>query len=334
MIRRIQVLIFICLANIAHSYVDLWVQPGLNGYSDGFGWNADAGLRADIRQFAPGFPGGPFLGLGVFVSGVPAAFSNLTVLSVAGGLEAGFDFFRSGSRWSLSSSCLAGAGYLQLVNQYTNADRAGFYVAPAVRFSAPVLPFLLLGADVSCRMTFIDLLTDPYIHQTLNFSLALTFAPADREARGPKPVIRGNTGAGLAENIRAVVREENLPGTVTEESGGVMLSISDVLFDVNSNGVRSEYGEALAALARRVGAYPKLVVSVEGHTDDTGNADFNRALSGRRAQNVAAILVRWGIPEGRISSTGYGQTRPAAPNTSPANRARNRRVEIRFREGR
>jgi outer membrane protein OmpA-like peptidoglycan-associated protein len=74
------------------------------------------------------------------------------------------------------------------------------------------------------------------------------------------------------------------------------------------------------------------LVEVQGHTDNKGAADYNLRLSQRRAQAVVAALVRLGIEASRFEAKGYGQERPLMPNTSEANRSRNRRVQLMIKE--
>lgn len=75
-------------------------------------------------------------------------------------------------------------------------------------------------------------------------------------------------------------------------------------------------------------ADPALRISIDGHTDDTGDAAHNQRLSEARAQAVVASLVAQGIDASRLEAKGYGQTQPVADNTSEEGRARNRRVEL------
>ncbi len=81
----------------------------------------------------------------------------------------------------------------------------------------------------------------------------------------------------------------------------------------------------IAALLRN---NPGLKVSVEGHTDNAGQAAANKTLSENRARAVAEALTRAGIAANRLSSAGYGQERPIADNRSEEGRAKNRRVEL------
>jgi len=88
---------------------------------------------------------------------------------------------------------------------------------------------------------------------------------------------------------------------------------------------------SIAVLDRVASAFkgcPSLRLTVEGHTDNTGQADMNQKLSLARAQTVADYLVSKGIDAARLSPAGVGSARPVAPNTSAINKARNRRIEF------
>jgi outer membrane protein OmpA-like peptidoglycan-associated protein len=81
-------------------------------------------------------------------------------------------------------------------------------------------------------------------------------------------------------------------------------------------------------LASVLKAYPDANVQLVGHTDNTGTAEANQALSLDRGNAVKAMLVSQGVAEGRISTAGYGQDRPVASNDTEAGRAQNRRLEL------
>lgn len=76
--------------------------------------------------------------------------------------------------------------------------------------------------------------------------------------------------------------------------------------------------------------YPSLVVRVEGHTDNTGNATYNKKLSQRRAEGVRTYLLKQGIAAGRVTAVGHGREKAVAPNTTEKGRRENRRVEAHF----
>ena len=75
-------------------------------------------------------------------------------------------------------------------------------------------------------------------------------------------------------------------------------------------------------------AYPNSTIQVIGHTDNEGDATYNQALSERRANAVADVLMAEGVPFGRIDAIGRGESQPVTSNLTPEGRAQNRRVEI------
>ena len=102
----------------------------------------------------------------------------------------------------------------------------------------------------------------------------------------------------------------------------------DILFAVDSAAVRSDLRRDLGVVAGNLQAYPNSTISIEGHTDNTGTANYNRILSQRRANAVADILVNNGVPPARLYAVGRGENEPVASNLSATGRAQNRRVEI------
>jgi outer membrane protein OmpA-like peptidoglycan-associated protein len=103
---------------------------------------------------------------------------------------------------------------------------------------------------------------------------------------------------------------------------------NDVLFDVNSSGLRSASRQALREMASVFDKYPNTTIKVEGFTDSTGSASYNERLSERRAGSVAKYLENLGVDGGRIRSIGYGESSPRATNNTASGRQLNRRVEI------
>ena len=101
----------------------------------------------------------------------------------------------------------------------------------------------------------------------------------------------------------------------------------DVRFPLNSSVVDASYLDDVKRVADFLKQYPKLTVTIEGHTDSQGTDSYNQTLSDRRAANVADVLVnRFGIERSRVSHRGYGETKPAASNDTAEGRAHNRRV--------
>jgi len=114
-------------------------------------------------------------------------------------------------------------------------------------------------------------------------------------------------------------------GAVVDANG--CWNIHEILFDWNKSDVQMQYKQKLLDAAKVFKANPYLRVEFQGHADNTGSAEYNQALSEKRADNVKKILIKVGVSENQLSTKGFGFTRPAAPNDSKENRAMNRRVE-------
>lgn len=102
----------------------------------------------------------------------------------------------------------------------------------------------------------------------------------------------------------------------------------DVKFDFNKSDVKENSQADIKSLADFMKQYPQTTTTVEGHTDAIGSDAYNQGLSERRANAVRDVLVnQHGISSSRVSSVGYGESRPVADNDSESGRAINRRVE-------
>ncbi|MDQ6830177.1 MAG: OmpA family protein [Gemmatimonadota bacterium] len=130
--------------------------------------------------------------------------------------------------------------------------------------------------------------------------------------------------AALNQLRSLVVEITNLQQT----SRGLVVSLSDVLFDVDKANLKSGSEAKIRQIAAVLQQYPNNQISVEGHTDATGGDAYNQKLSEDRAASVRASLVAGGIDASHIKSSGYGKTQPVATNATPEGRQRNRRVEI------
>jgi len=117
-------------------------------------------------------------------------------------------------------------------------------------------------------------------------------------------------------------------GEVKEEARGLVLYISDILFDFNKSTLRSASVEGLSKIAKALEKHPTYKIKVEGHTDWVGSDAYNMKLSDARAKTVAIFLVSNGIAKGRVSEIGLGESKPIADNKTAEGRQRNRRVEI------
>lgn len=139
--------------------------------------------------------------------------------------------------------------------------------------------------------------------------------------------------------VSASEREPALIGNIRVMAGGKKLydalastgrvATQGIYFDTGSDRLRPESSGTLREIAEMLKAHPDLKLTIEGHTDNVGNAASNQALSERRAASVRAALVStYGVDGGRLIARGYGASKPVASNDTPEGRQQNRRVEL------
>jgi outer membrane protein OmpA-like peptidoglycan-associated protein len=104
--------------------------------------------------------------------------------------------------------------------------------------------------------------------------------------------------------------------------------LEGVTFDTSSAHLTKEGTEKVGELATLLKSHPNAKIKLVGHTDDTGQAEANRVLSEERAASVRDELVKQGIASERIDTAGAGSEDPVAKNDSPANREKNRRIDV------
>ena len=109
---------------------------------------------------------------------------------------------------------------------------------------------------------------------------------------------------------------------------GLIVNMSDVLFDTAKYSLRPGAREKLARVAGIISGHPGLKLDVEGHTDSVGGDDYNQQLSEHRASAVRDYLNQAGIPADSVTAKGFGKTKPVASNDTTTGRQQNRRVEL------
>lgn len=109
---------------------------------------------------------------------------------------------------------------------------------------------------------------------------------------------------------------------------GLVITLGDVLFDVNEAELKSGSERNVRRIADFLQEYPERKALIEGFTDSTGSESYNQELSERRAEAVRRFLIANGVSADRITARGYGEANPVASNKTAAGRQLNRRVEI------
>jgi len=136
-----------------------------------------------------------------------------------------------------------------------------------------------------------------------------------------------------AEREKAALRDQlrqqlNQILETRESARGLIVNLSDVLFDTGSANLKPGTREKLAKVAGILLSRPGLKLQIEGHTDSVGSGEYNQRLSENRANSVRMYLVEQGIASNNTTTAGFGETMPIASNETAAGRQQNRRVEL------
>jgi outer membrane protein OmpA-like peptidoglycan-associated protein len=131
------------------------------------------------------------------------------------------------------------------------------------------------------------------------------------------------------EELRAkLLQQFNAILTTRDTARGLVVNLSDVLFDTAKYTLRPLAREKLAKISGIVLAYPDLKLAIEGNTDSVGSDTMNQTLSERRASSVMDYLAKQNIPASSMTSEGFGKSQPVASNDTSEGRQQNRRVEL------
>ncbi len=144
---------------------------------------------------------------------------------------------------------------------------------------------------------------------------------------------RARAAAAKAESEKAELRAQllaqlNAVLQTNDSARGLIVNMSDVLFDTGSYTLKPATREKLAKISGIVLAHPGLTLQIEGHTDSVGTDDFNQRLSEQRAGSVLDFLAQQGVRGNAMTSRGFGKTQPVASNDTVDGRQKNRRVEL------
>ena len=142
-------------------------------------------------------------------------------------------------------------------------------------------------------------------------------AQATAKAEAEKRELR----AALLLQFNAILQTRDTPR-------GLVVNLSDVLFDSAKFSLRPEAREKLARVAGVVSGHPGLRLDVEGHTDNVGSDAYNQQLSEQRGSAVRDYLAQQGMKQDSLTTRGFGKTQPVASNDTATGRQQNRRVEL------
>jgi len=209
-----------------------------------------------------------------------------------------------------------------------NYDNAGLD-ARSGQTPQPPTAMKRLGGELQDQMYRCRLMVDgdyakAYVNDTRIANLPNGSFPRGRQIAF-YTTIHGQKSA-LIGNLRIAAGGKKLYDALAE-SGRV--ATQGIYFDTGSDRIRPESTPTLKEIAGMLAEHPELRLSIEGHTDNVGQAASNLALSEQRAAAVRqALVAQFGVDAARLASKGLGQTKPATANDTPEGRQQNRRVEL------
>jgi outer membrane protein OmpA-like peptidoglycan-associated protein len=149
-----------------------------------------------------------------------------------------------------------------------------------------------------------------------------------RLAVGEADQLRLKAEAEKTELRAQLLKQFSLILETRDTARGLIVNMSDVLFDTGKFSLRPGAREKLARVAGIISGHPGLKLEVEGHTDNVGGDEYNQTLSEHRGTAVRDYLTNAGIPSASVTTEGFGKTKPVASNDTAAGRQQNRRVEL------
>ncbi len=144
------------------------------------------------------------------------------------------------------------------------------------------------------------------------------------KAAPPAPAPKDSDNDGITDDLDQC---PNTPRAAKVNEYGCW-ELEGMNFDTSKSDVQAQYTSALDKLATILKQNSGLKIEIQGHTDSRGNENYNMALSVKRAEAIRDSLIDKGIDASRLSTKGFGETMPIAPNDTEENMARNRRVEL------
>ncbi len=134
----------------------------------------------------------------------------------------------------------------------------------------------------------------------------------------------------VCKSVAGTVANKGCPEIKQEVIQRIALAAKGINFESGKDVIKAESFDDLDNLVKILNEYPEANVAIEGHTDNVGDPAKNLELSQKRADAVKAYLISKGISESRLTSTGFGDTKPIADNKTKAGKALNRRVDFRL----
>lgn len=285
------------------------------------GWSLAVGAKTDFQPFYKPLLSG-------FVLGADIHYINITRVdsyvysSFNPEVLVGFSLNFFQSYFSVTPQVAFNVGKILILQEGNRLDRWVFSVTPSVSIDFPIGNYLSTGLEMSYQYFNFSTSESSEFCIGLNLSFLLPIGDLSRESKETKKI--------LVNKFREEFKNQDKVVTVTENTyNEFRMNLSDLVFEVDSATVNSQNIPVLEKIAGNLASMNNITILVEGYTDDSGSDKYNLELSKDRANAVMALLVKNGVRPEKITAKWYGKARPIAPNNSEANRAKNRRVNIR-----
>jgi OOP family OmpA-OmpF porin len=330
----------------AANVVDRLEVAGADGADTDSAVSALAGLVAAFPdRFVSGEAG--YDGGLLFLRGVAADDASLDVLSAAaldaGAADTDVELTVVEANLSFEASASLAGGVITLTGVVASeADRQALVAAAAAVVGGPsnvvdeltVDPARLADpATVGALAGLIAVMPPNLVSGAVAFdgtAISVTGTYVDDAARARLEEVAA--AAGVAPDALAL---EPRPAATDDQVAALeaeLNQLSAIPFEPGSANLLPEAAPIIARVAALAKQYAGVAVEIQGHTDADGSEPANQALSERRAAAVLDAVVALGVPAEQLTSVGYGETRPVAPNDTPENKAKNRRVQFAVRK--
>ena len=136
------------------------------------------------------------------------------------------------------------------------------------------------------------------------------------------------TSAYFSKEDSSLTKPQTINLNVEETKQGKAYKLNNILFETNSSVMNKQNQTIVEQFAEYLKVNPNLKVSIHGHTDNEGNPSNNLTLSEERAKAVYSYLTSKGVPAGKLSYKGFGESKPLFPNDNELHKSKNRRTEF------
>ncbi|MEM6642953.1 MAG: OmpA family protein [Bacteroidota bacterium] len=208
----------------------------------------------------------------------------------------------------------------------SNQPKASYYLAGTITDQET-------GEPLGAGLEIVDLLTNQVFYKNYADSINGSYCLVLPEGREVAAYIKRSgylyKSIPFRTDLNSAINVDTMNISLTPLAEGESLILNNLYFETNSHELNDRSRSEIINLSELMKSTPGLIIQIEGHTDDVGNAKYNMTLSQKRANAVLNALIEKKIDQTRLKSVGFGDTKPRSSNTSEKSRQSNRRIEFR-----